>query len=122
MSEFTSVAKIESYDECFLLKITKEKQFHDLLHRLGNGCEVKVTIQYEDPRQEWIDKWYKRAVAAADDTVIFRFVKDGIVCIPVLVPEYAEVAAPRKDDKYDRKTGIAVAFAKTRGEKIPEYI
>lgn len=122
MSEFTSMAKVESYDECFLLKITKEKQFHDLLHCLGDGCKVKVTIQYEDPRQDWIDKWYKRAVAAADDTVIFKFVKDGVICIPVLEPEYATVAAPRRGDKYDRKTGIAVAFAKTYNEEIPEYI
>lgn len=34
----------------------------------------------------------------------------------------ADVAAPRKGDKYDRKTGIAVAFAKTRDAEIPKYI
>lgn len=122
MSEFTSTAKIKAYDKLFALKVTEDKQFRDLLRRLGEGREVKVTIQYSDPRQEWIDKWYKRAVDAADEFVIFRFVKDGVVCIPILEPEYAEVAAPRKGDKYDRKTGIAVAFAKTRNEEIPEYI
>lgn len=120
MSEFTSMAKIIGGLD--IIKVSKEKEFHDLLHRLGDGRKVKITIQYEDPRQEWIDKWYKRAVAAADDTVIFRFVKDGIVCIPVDVPEFATVAAPRRGDKYDRRTGIAVAYAKLRGEKIPEYI
>ena len=120
MSEFTSMAKVVGY--LHSIKIEDEKGLHDLVRKLGDGRKVKIIIQYEDPRQEWIDKWYKRAVAAADDTVIFKFVKDGIVCIPLGLPEHAEVAAPRKGDKYDRKTGIAVAFAKTRNEKIPEYI
>ena len=120
MSEFTSMAEVVSGRK--ILKISKEEQFHSLLCKLGDGRKVKIIIQYDDPRQEWIDKWYKRAVAAADDTVIFRFVKDGIVCIPLYDPEYTAVTAPRKGDKYDRKTGIAVAFAKISDEKIPEYI
>lgn len=120
MSEFTSMGKINGYLKT--IKIENEKGLYDLVRKLGDGRKVKIIIQYEDPRQEWIDKWYKRAVAAADDTVVFRFVKDGIVCIPVYDPEFAKVAAPRKGDKYDRKTGIAVAFAKTCDEKIPEYI
>lgn len=120
MSELAFIGKIDSYLKT--IKIEDEKGLNDLVRKLGNGRKVKIIIQYEDPRQEWIDKWYRRAVAAADDTVIFRFVKDGIVCIPVYDPENTAVAAPRKSDKYDRKTGIAVAFAKTCDEKIPEYI
>jgi hypothetical protein len=27
-----------------------------------------------------------------------------------------------KDDKFDRSCGIAVAYAKLRGQKIPDYI
>lgn len=120
MSEFTSMGKINGYLKT--IKIEDDKGLHDLVRKLGDGRKVKIIIQYEDPRQDWIDKWYKRAVAAADDTVIFKFVKDGTVCIPILEPEYTEVAAPREGDKYDRKTGIAVAFAKTRDEEIPDYI
>lgn len=117
MSEFTSMAKVESYDECFLLKIDKEKQFHDLLHRLGNGCKVKVTIQYEDPRQEWIDKWYTEARRRG---VHLMFRKDVVIAYN----DFGDIAtaAPVHGDKYYRHTGIAVAYAKLCGEKIPEYI
>lgn len=120
MSEFTSMGKINGYLKT--IKIEDDKGLHDLVRKLGDGRKVKIIIQYEDPRQEWIDKWYRRAVAAADETVIFRFVKEGTICIPLNDPEYATVAIPCKGDKYDRKTGIAVAFAKTRDEEIPKYI
>lgn len=123
MSEFTSMGKIKTYDKLFALKVTRDEQFRDLLRKLGEGREVKVTIQYEDPRQDWIDKWYSKAgIAEGYEEVSFAFVKDGTVCIDREQGDVFTVAAPRKGDKYDRKTGIAVAFAKFSGVKIPEYI
>lgn len=90
----------------------------------GNSYpEVEVIIRVHDRRQEWIDKWYSKAEnAEAFEEVSFAFVKDGTVCISREEGDEFTVAAPRKGDKYDRKTGIAVAFAKFCGEKIPEYI
>ena len=121
MKEFTSMAKVISFPGS--LKIENQKQFHDLLRSLGDKREVKVIIQYEDPRQEWIDKWYSKAeIAESFEEVSFAFVKDGTVCICREEGNEFTVAAPRKGDKYDRKTGIAVAFAKFYGEKIPDYI
>lgn len=121
MSEFTSMAKV--LGRLRAIKIEDEKGLHNLVRKLGDGRKIKVIIQYEDPRQDWIDKWYfKAGDAEAFDKVSFAFVKDGTVCIDREQGDVFTVAAPRKGDKYDRKTGIAVAFAKFSGEKIPEYI
>ena len=97
---------------------------HDLMMRTSKPYpEIEVIIRAYDPRQEWIDKWYSKAGDAESfDEVSFAFVKDGTVCISREEGDCFTVAAPRKGDKYDRKTGIAVAFAKFCGEKIPEYI
>lgn len=123
MSEFTSMAEVKFVGDQFFLKASKREQFHDLLCQLGDGHKVKLTVQYEDPRQDWIDKWYFKAEdAEAFDEVRFAFVKDGTVCIDREQGDVFTVAAPRKGDKYDRKTGIAVAFAKFSGERIPSYI
>lgn len=121
MSEFTSMGKINGYLET--IKIKDEKGLHNLVRKLGDGRKVKIIIQYEDPRQDWIDEWYSMAGDAEFcDEVSFAFVKDGTVCISREEGDVFAVAAPRKGDKYDRKTGIAVAYAKFVGEKIPEYI
>ena len=120
MKEVTFNAEVIGY--LGTLQVYEEGRLQELIRELGNGRKVKVTIQYEDPRQDWIDKWYSKAVAAAGETVIFKFVNDGTVCIPMGFPEHTAVAAPCKGDKYDRKTGMAIAFAKTRNEEIPEYI
>ena len=111
--------RIQPYD-----KFRKDYQSfrHDLVVSTGNSYpEVEVTIRVRDRRQEWIDKWYSKA-ENAESFVSFAFVKDGTVCIGRRKGDEFTVAAPRKGDKYDRKTGIAVAFAKFCGEKIPEYI
>lgn len=125
MSEFTFKAEVIGVLGSRTLKIKsqEQKQFHDLMRKLGDGRKVTVTVQYEDPRQEWIDLWYFKADEAESfGEVSFAFVKDGTVCISREQGDDFAVAAPRKGDKYDRKTGIAVAFAKFSGEKIPEYI
>ena len=104
------------------------KEYEDFRHNLMMKTsrpfpEIEVIIRVRDRRQEWIDKWYSKAGdAEAFEEVSFAFVKDGTVCISREVGDDFKVAAPRKGDKYDRKTGIAVAFAKFYGEKIPDYI
>lgn len=117
MREFSSMAEIKFFDGQFFLKVSKREQFHDLLRQLGDGHKVKLTVQYEDPRQDWIDKWYTEA-RRCGVKLIFR--KDVVIAYN----DFGDVAtaAPVRGDKYDRHTGIAVAYAKLCDEKIPEYI
>lgn len=78
---------------------------------------VELIIRVEDPRQDWIDKWYTKAIRG-DDFLAFR--KDVVIAYN----DFGEIAtaAPVRGDKYDRHTGIAVAYAKLNGEPIPDYI
>ena len=89
-----------------------------------NTC-IELTISARDQRQEWVDKMYERAVIARDDGLVFiKHCQDTTVVTKYSVWEPSEIAlsAPRHGDKYDRKTGIAVAFAKIYGERVPDYI
>lgn len=90
----------------------------------GSGTAVEVTFKFRDPRADWVKLWYDRAVRAQDvfGTYTFAFVKDGTVCFEPYSHGKFTVAAPRKGDKYDRKVGMAVAYAKMKGERIPDYI
>ena len=77
---------------------------------------VEVIVRVRDLRQDWIDKWYTKA-CYSDCSLAFR--KDVVVAAG-----YGKVAtaAPVRGDKYNRHTGIAVAYAKLIGEPVPDYI
>ena len=86
---------------------------------------VEVIIRIPDQRQEWIDKWYADARAAEDECEIFiRHCKQSTFICLYCCGRDVELAsaAPRHGDKYDYKTGIAVAYAKLLGRPIPDYI
>ena len=90
----------------------------------GYGHQVEVTIRIPDPRQDWIDMWYKRAMTAVDhlDSCTLKFCKDTTIMVECSPYPNITTSAPRHGDKYDRKVGIAVCYAKMRGETVPEYI
>ena len=73
-------------------------------------------------RKEWIDLWYTEFVNRYDTVAITR----GELTIVATFDEYAGqrigTAYPVKGDKFDSKTGIAVAYAKAIGIAIPDYI
>ena len=120
MSEFTSRAKIRLNDAETGLEIERKSMFLDLLTHLGNGRSVDIIIRYTDRRQDWIDKWY--TYACRDErckTITIKHCKDATF---IMGMARCASAAPRHGDKYDKHTGIAVAYAKLCGEKIPEYI
>lgn len=85
-----------------------------------------------DERQEWIDQHYKEAMDVVNSTECYsgdhlahlKFCKDATIFIRhwINTDDDIGVAAPRHGDKYDRKTGIAVAYAKAMGEAVPDYI
>ena len=93
--------------------------------------DAEVTVA-ADPRQEWIDQHYKEAMDEVNSTDCYsgdhlahlKFCKDATIFIRhwINTDDDVGVAAPRHDDKYDRKTGIAVAYAKAMGEAVPDYI
>ena len=73
-------------------------------------------------RKEWIDLWYTEFVNRYDTVAITR----GELNIVATFDEYngqrIGTAYPIKGDKFDSKTGIAVAYAKAIGIAIPDYI
>lgn len=86
---------------------------------------VEVIIRVRDPRQEWIDKWYAEAKKdEKDGEILIKFCKDvTVICVYATEdPQEIACAAPRHGDKYDKHTGIAVAYAKLCNAKIPDYI
>lgn len=91
---------------------------HDLVVSTGNCYpEVEVIIRVRDRRQEWIDKWYTKAIHDYSVNLFFR--KDVVIA---QCSDNIATAAPVRGDKYNRHTGIAVAYAKLCNEIIPDYI
>lgn len=88
------------------------------VNKLKLGDDFTLTLSVPDPRGDWIKKWYKKAKDAA---VTFRFHKTVTICYDPYdcEPVLSDV---REGDTYDRKTGIAVAYAKRCGEPIPDFI
>lgn len=90
----------------------------------GEDYEVEVkdnSIIFTDPatarRRKWVDTWFNRY---RFDTAAHMNTMGNITA----VERYGEVgiSKPSPADKYDEKTGIAVAYAKAHGANIPEYI
>jgi len=88
------------------------------VNKLKPGDDFILTLSVPDPRGDWIEKWYKKA---KDALVTFRFHKTVTICYSFddPIPVLSDV---REGDTYDRKTGIAVAYAKHCGEPIPDFI
>ena len=79
-------------------------------------------IRRELRRKEWIDLWYTEFVNRYDTACVTR----GELTIVATFDEYngqrIGTAYPVKGDKFDSKTGMAVAYAKAIGQEIPDYI
>ena len=104
----------------------KDKPNYDaFLRTLPRDAYFKITIEASDPRQDWIDQMYERAMTARDNELIFiKHCQNTTVIANYSLWNPSEIAlsAPRHGDKYDRKTGIAVAYAKISGERVPDFI
>ena len=99
--------------------------YNNLLGSQETQKEMEIIIRIPEPRKDWVNEWYAKAMKAADDGDIFiRHCQQA-----TFICEYGAYAddemassAPRHGDKYDYKTGIAVAYAKLRHQPIPDYI
>lgn len=80
-----------------------------------------ITLSVPDPRGDWIEKWYKKA--KEDPDVAFHHHKTVTICTADWgTSKDIAISDVCKGDTYDRKTGIAVAYAKFWGEPIPDFI
>lgn len=104
---------ISSKDMALLLR--------EKVDKLNRQEDLYLTLSISDPREDWIEKWYKKA--KEDEDVIFRHHKTITICVAYWdAGENIAISDVCKGDTYDRKTGIAVAYAKFCGEPIPNFI
>lgn len=73
----------------------------------------------EQARKEWIhrysdDAYHRAAIEIVDKTVIVAVLKNGSI--------HMAKTQPIKNDRFDLDTGVAVAYAKAIGLRIPDFI
>lgn len=82
------------------------------------GNKLIVTVNNDkQKRQKWIDHWFDEY---RFDRAAHMATMNNITAIEVYGA--VGISKPSRTDKYDEKTGIAVAYAKAMGRKIPDYI
>ena len=121
MKEYKFTGKIRPSS----IYIDNDSRIYELYQRMkSSNLNCEVTIRVPDPRQDWIDLWYRRAMTAVDHlgSCVLRFCKDTTIMVERNPFPNITTSAPRHGDKYDRKTGIAVCYAKMRGATVPDYI
>lgn len=100
---------------CKQLGITETSELS--LEVQGNKLIFTVDNDNKQKRQEWINYWYdefRSNFHARINTM------NNITA--VAVHGQIGISKPSRTDKYDKKTGIAVAYAKAMGDDIPDYI
>lgn len=96
----------------------------ELMELASNCCEERQRRerQHKEQRDRWVGGYYcaflnnpnARAVRVNETTVVAIWSRTlGLVM---------GTAIPVRGDVFDRNTGIAVAYAKAVGDKIPDYI
>lgn len=80
--------------------------------------EKRKTIK----RKEWIDVWYTEFMNRHDTVFITRGELTIVATYDELHGICIGTSYPVHGDKYDDKTGIAVAYAKAIGIAIPDFI
>ena len=92
------------------------------LKALYNACVLEMGRREEARkrrRQEWIDVYANEAYHYANyelvgETVVVAVVRNGSI--------HMGKATPIKGDVFDVDTGVAVAYAKAKGIRIPSFI
>ena len=94
----------------------------DLLTLASNICEERA--RRERKRREERDKWITSHVRQYRNFTANHEVVGETVVVAVQLYNHIIIAkaTPINGDVFDLDTGIAVAFAKAIGERIPNYI
>ena len=74
----------------------------------------------KEARKNWIDKHYEQFKGCYGDYKVVG--KTVVIALAWMGNVRMATATSIKGDKFDLRTGIAVAFAKAIGERIPDYI
>ena len=126
MAKKTITVSGQKYTRTGIRVSPDDKAAYDaFLATLPVNAYIELTISARDQRQDWIDRMYERAMTARDNELIFiKHCQNTTVIANYSLWNPSEIAlsAPRHGDKYDRKTGIAVAYAKISGERVPDFI
>lgn len=92
---------------------------------LFNACASEMTVREKKKaikRKEWIDVWYTEFMNRHDTVFITRGELTIVATYDELHGICIGTSYPVHGDKYDDKTGIAVAYAKAIGIAIPDFI
>ena len=82
--------------------------------------KTRRAVERAELRRRWVDRQLKRYDQL--DGAHKRIGNTIVVAISSMGPAQIGIATLVKGDTFDRKIGIAVAFAKAIGETIPDYI
>ena len=125
MKEFKIQGLIRTFGVRIATRLTDMDPIIDALNAQGIdriNDPVEVIIRIRDYRKEWVSEWYEKAIRRQSrQGIIIRHCKDATFIYENGTGVCAS-SAPRHGDKYDYKTGIAVAYAKVMDEPIPDYI
>lgn len=122
MAKEVKVKAWKSANGCLVISYMNMPPFlQKMVDKLNYRENFNFTLSVPDPRGDWIEKWYKKA--KKDHDVIFHHHKTATICISRWqTSDGFAISDVCKGDTYDRKTGIAVAYAKFCDEPIPDFI
>lgn len=80
------------------------------IRRADNKCK----------RNAWVDKHYHQFKACYGDYKVVD--KTVVIALAWMGNVKMATATPVKGDKFNLRTGIAVAYAKACGERIPDFV
>lgn len=94
--------------------------YANLTHEINARAEAKAKAA---KHRKWVREMYNRYLAHPHS--VMRQI--GEITIVSMYNDFYNilsigVSRPARNDKYDERVGIAVAFAKAIGEPIPDYI
>lgn len=84
-----------------------------------NGANINIvrTMDKAARKKDWVNHWYCEWLC--DEDCLTEYMGN---ITAICVNDGLGISNPSRGDKYDHRTGIAVAYAKACGERIPDYI
>ena len=108
-------------DNIFVLSELTDADLLALMSNISEERERRERKRKEE-RQKWINHYYYRFLShpnatsiQVDETIVVAFYERN-------TGMHIGTAKPIKGDAFDMEVGIAVAYAKAVGDKIPDFI
>ena len=114
---------INSFSLSKLTDNVLSKLTDDDLSKLAAECFAEqARRERKEERQKWIDGYYRAFLRHPNASVAYVGETTVIVILNRNFGIKIGTSTPVHGDIFDRDTGIAVAYAKAIGNKIPDYI